>query len=115
MHESIWVALAMGFGVSAAAERVLPSDPEMPRKIVEDLLAMGGAYAATAVGRLLGIYGANFDASLAGAVIGAGVVVAIYRVFWMVLLWSKPDDAPESASTTDAVPKKPARDTAPRP
>jgi len=115
MHESIWVTLALGFGVSAIAERLLPSGPEMPNKIIEDFVAMGGAYAATVGGRLLRIYGDNFDASLAGAVIGAGVAVAIYRLFLIFWLWPRPEDAPESAPSTDAVPKKPARDTAPRP
>ena len=47
--------------------------------IVTTLLGIGGALVATWIGRSLGWYGGNQSAGIIGAIIGAIIILAIYR------------------------------------
>ena len=115
MKHCIWVGLTLGFAVSAAGERILPFRPELPKGIVQHILAMAGAFAATIGGEMLGLYRCGTEASFIGAVVGAAGAVVTYRLGWLIYLEVTRDDAPESASSVGKVPKKPVRDTRPRP
>jgi uncharacterized membrane protein YeaQ/YmgE (transglycosylase-associated protein family) len=77
MIELIWIVL-IGAVVGALAKFVLPgTDPG--GFFVTALLGMGGALVATLLGRFIGLYGPGQGAGFIASVVGAIVVLLIYR------------------------------------
>jgi len=73
----IW-AIIIGFIAGVIAKFLMPGrDPG--GFIVTTILGIGGALVATWLGRSLGWYGANQGAGLIGAVVGAVIILVIYR------------------------------------
>jgi uncharacterized membrane protein YeaQ/YmgE (transglycosylase-associated protein family) len=77
MIELLWIVL-IGAVVGALAKLIMPgSDPG--GFLVTALMGMGGALIATFLGRAIGLYGPNQGAGFIASVIGAIVVLFIYR------------------------------------
>jgi uncharacterized membrane protein YeaQ/YmgE (transglycosylase-associated protein family) len=77
MLELIWIII-IGAVVGALAKFVMPgSDPG--GFFVTALLGMGGALVATLLGRTIGLYGPNQGAGFIASIVGAIVVLLIYR------------------------------------
>ncbi len=77
MH--IIVTIIIGLLVGIVAKLLMPGrDPG--GFIITALLGIVGAIVATYLGRALGLYGPNESAGFIGAVIGAVVLLAIYRL-----------------------------------
>jgi uncharacterized membrane protein YeaQ/YmgE (transglycosylase-associated protein family) len=77
MIELIWIVI-IGAVVGAVAKFVMPgTDPG--GIFVTTLLGMGGALVATLLGRLMGFYGPNEGAGFLASVIGAVLVLFVYR------------------------------------
>jgi uncharacterized membrane protein YeaQ/YmgE (transglycosylase-associated protein family) len=75
---SILVTIIVGLIVGAIAKLLMPGkDPG--GFIITMLLGIAGAYVGTFVGRALGFYGTNEAAGWIMSVIGAVVLLAIYR------------------------------------
>lgn len=75
----IWAAV-VGLVAGALAKLIMPGkDPG--GIIVTMLLGIGGAIAATMLGRTVGLYDAGESAGLIAAVVGAILILAIYRWF----------------------------------
>lgn len=73
----LWTIL-IGLVVGALAKLIMPGkDPG--GCIITMLLGIGGALLATAIGRGLGWYDAGEAAGFIGSVIGAVIILAIYR------------------------------------
>ena len=71
-------AIIIGFIAGLIAKLIMPGrDPG--GFIVTILLGVGGALVATWLGRLLHIYHHNQKAGLIGAIIGALIILGIYR------------------------------------
>lgn len=73
-------ALLIGFVVGAIAKFVMPGK-DGGGFIVTSLLGIGGALAATLMGRMAGLYTAGQSAGFIASVIGAFVLLALYRLF----------------------------------
>jgi uncharacterized membrane protein YeaQ/YmgE (transglycosylase-associated protein family) len=77
MLELMWI-IVIGLVVGALAKFIMPgSDPG--GFFVTAMLGMGGAVVATLLGRFIGLYGHNQGAGIIGSVVGAIVVLFIYR------------------------------------
>ncbi len=77
MH--IIVTIIIGLLVGIVAKLLMPGrDPG--GFIITALLGIVGAIVATFLGRALGLYGPNQSAGFIGAVIGAIILLAIYRL-----------------------------------
>ncbi len=77
MH--IIVTIIIGLLVGIVAKLLMPGrDPG--GFIITALLGIVGAIVATYLGRALGLYGPNESAGFIGAVIGAIILLAIYRL-----------------------------------
>jgi len=77
MH--IIVTIIIGLLVGIVAKLLMPGrDPG--GFIITALLGIAGAIIATYLGRALGLYGLNESAGFIGAVIGAVILLAIYRL-----------------------------------
>jgi uncharacterized membrane protein YeaQ/YmgE (transglycosylase-associated protein family) len=75
----LW-AIIIGFLAGALAKFIMPGkDPK--GCIITTLLGIGGALIFTAIGRGLGIYQEGEAAGFIGAVLGAIVILALYRMF----------------------------------
>ncbi|RMH21432.1 MAG: GlsB/YeaQ/YmgE family stress response membrane protein [Acidobacteria bacterium] len=73
----IWT-LVIGFLAGALAKWIMPGkDPG--GFIVTTLLGVGGAFLGTFLGQLLGLYPPGGRAGFIGAVIGALIILAVYR------------------------------------
>ena len=73
-------AIIIGLLAGVVAKFVMPGrDPG--GAIVTILLGMGGALLATYLGQAVGWYGPNQAAGFIGAVIGAIIILALYRMF----------------------------------
>jgi uncharacterized membrane protein YeaQ/YmgE (transglycosylase-associated protein family) len=77
MFELIWIII-IGLVVGALAKFVMPG-PDAGGLFVTALLGMGGAVAAPLLGRVIGLYGPNQGAGFIASVIGAILVLFIYR------------------------------------
>jgi len=78
MLDLIWIILIGGRGRGPREVRHAPgSDPG--GFFVTALLGMGGALVATFLGRFVGLYGPGQGAGFLASVIGAIVVLIIYR------------------------------------
>ncbi len=73
-------AIIIGLLAGIVAKFVMPGrDPG--GTIITILLGMGGALLATYLGQAVGWYGPNQGAGFIGAVIGAIIILALYRMF----------------------------------
>jgi uncharacterized membrane protein YeaQ/YmgE (transglycosylase-associated protein family) len=77
MLEFIWI-IVIGIVVGALAKFVMPG-PDPGGFFVTALLGMGGALVATLLGRFVGLYGPNQGAGFIASVVGAIVVLFVYR------------------------------------
>jgi len=77
MFELIWIII-IGLVVGALAKLVMPG-PDGGGIFVTALLGMVGAVVATLLGRAIGLYGPNQGAGFIASVIGAILVLFIYR------------------------------------
>ena len=77
MFELIWIII-IGAVVGAIAKFIMPG-PDSGGFFVTALLGMGGALVATLLGRALGLYGPNQGAGFITSIIGAILVLFIYR------------------------------------
>ncbi len=77
MLELIWIII-IGAVVGAIAKFIMPG-PDWGGFFVTALLGMGGAVVATLLGRALGFYGPNQAAGFITSIIGAILVLFIYR------------------------------------
>jgi uncharacterized membrane protein YeaQ/YmgE (transglycosylase-associated protein family) len=76
--EFIW-AIIIGLIAGAIAKLIMPGkDPG--GFIITALLGIAGSLLATFVGRMLGWYDGNDGAGIIGAIIGALVILGIYRM-----------------------------------
>lgn len=79
MFSFIW-AIVIGLIVGAIAKLLMPGrDPS--GWIVTILIGIGGSLMMTFIGRQLGFYGDGEEAGFLMSVIGAVLVLAIYRMF----------------------------------
>ncbi len=79
MFAFIW-ALIIGGVIGAIAKLIMPGrDPG--GIIVTILLGIAGSMVATFLGRAVGLYGADQGARFIGSVIGAIIILAVYRWF----------------------------------
>ena len=75
------MAIIIGF-VAGVIAKLIHSGPNEPAGfILTTLLGIGGAFVATYLGHAIGWYKAGEDAGLIGAVIGALIVLFIWRAF----------------------------------
>jgi uncharacterized membrane protein YeaQ/YmgE (transglycosylase-associated protein family) len=75
----LW-AIIVGFVAGALAKLIMPGrDPG--GFIVTILLGIAGSVVATWLGRVLGWYHGNQGARFIGSVVGAVIILAIYRMF----------------------------------
>jgi uncharacterized membrane protein YeaQ/YmgE (transglycosylase-associated protein family) len=79
MFEIIWIIL-IGAVVGALAKLVMPG-PDPGGFWLTAVLGIVGAVVATLLGRLLGLYGAGQGAGFIASLIGAIIVLAVYRKF----------------------------------
>jgi uncharacterized membrane protein YeaQ/YmgE (transglycosylase-associated protein family) len=77
MLELLWI-IVIGVVVGALAKLLMPG-PDPGGFFVTALLGMGGALVATLLGRVVGLYGPNQSAGIIASVIGAVVVLVVYR------------------------------------
>ncbi len=78
MLSFLW-AIIVGFVAGALAKLIMPGrDPG--GFIVTILLGIGGSVVATGLGRALGWYHGEQSARFIGSVVGAVIILAIYRV-----------------------------------
>lgn len=77
MTELVWI-LAIGALVGAIAKFLIPS-PDPIGLFVTAFLGMAGALLATWLGRLLGLYPPNQGAGFFASVVGAVLVLIVYR------------------------------------
>ena len=77
MLELIWIVI-IGAVVGAIAKFVMPG-PDSGGFFVTALLGMGGALVATLLGRAMGLYGPNQGAGFIASIVGALIVLFIYR------------------------------------
>jgi uncharacterized membrane protein YeaQ/YmgE (transglycosylase-associated protein family) len=77
MLELLWIIL-IGAAVGALAKFIMPgSDPG--GFFVTALLGMGGALVGTLLGRLVGLYGPGQGAGILASIVGATLVLLVYR------------------------------------
>lgn len=75
----LW-AIVIGFIAGVIAKFLMPGkDPG--GLIVTTLLGMGGAVLSTYLGQAVGLYQGGQTAGLIGAVVGAFIILGIYRMF----------------------------------
>lgn len=74
----IWTVI-IGFIAGVIAKFMMPGNTNEPSGFVlTTVLGIGGAFVATFLGQMLGLYRADQSAGLIGAVVGAVVVLAIW-------------------------------------
>ncbi len=74
----IWTII-IGFVAGVIAKFITPGDNEPSGFILTTILGIIGAFVATYLGQAIGWYGPNEGAGLIGAVVGAVIVLVIYR------------------------------------
>jgi len=76
---SILWSIIIGFVAGVIAKFLMPGkDPG--GIIITILLGIGGAVVATFLGRAVGLYEAGQTAGLIGSVVGAVIILAVYRM-----------------------------------
>lgn len=74
------ITIIIGFFVGLIARFLMPGR-DAAGFIVTTLLGIGGAVIATFLGQRLGLYGPDQPAGFIGAVIGALILLLIFRLF----------------------------------
>ena len=77
MLEIIWI-IVIGLVVGALAKLIMPGQ-DAGGWFVTVLLGIGGALVATFLGRLVGLYGPGQGAGFIASIVGAIVVLFVYR------------------------------------
>jgi uncharacterized membrane protein YeaQ/YmgE (transglycosylase-associated protein family) len=77
MFELIWIII-IGAVVGALAKLLMPGD-DPGGFLITALLGMAGAVVATMLGRMMGLYGADQGAGIIASIIGAIIVLFLYR------------------------------------
>jgi uncharacterized membrane protein YeaQ/YmgE (transglycosylase-associated protein family) len=75
-----WLWVIILGGLAGALAKLLMPGRDPGGCIVTILLGIGGALLGTWLGRLLNLYGPNEQAGFIGAVVGAFVILLIYRL-----------------------------------
>ena len=78
MLEIVWIIL-IGAVVGALAKLIMPGS-DSGGFFLTALLGMGGALVATLLGRLIGLYGPGQGAGFIASIVGAIVVLFVYRM-----------------------------------
>jgi uncharacterized membrane protein YeaQ/YmgE (transglycosylase-associated protein family) len=74
----IW-AIIIGFIAGVIAKLVTPGDPKPRGFILTTALGVGGAVLATWLGQAVGLYEAGDAAGFIGAIVGAIIILLIWR------------------------------------
>ena len=77
MFELIWIII-IGAVVGALAKLLMPGD-DPGGFLITALLGMAGAVVATMLGRMMGLYGSDQGAGIIASIIGAIIVLFLYR------------------------------------
>lgn len=75
---SILGTIVIGFLAGLLARFLMPGPNEPKGFVMTTLLGIAGAFAATFIGRAIGLYGAGAGAGLIGATLGAILVLVAY-------------------------------------
>jgi uncharacterized membrane protein YeaQ/YmgE (transglycosylase-associated protein family) len=78
MLEIVWIIL-IGAVVGALAKLIMPGS-DSGGFFLTALLGMGGALVATLLGRLIGLYGPGQGAGIIASIVGAIIVLFVYRM-----------------------------------
>ena len=73
----IWT-IVIGFIAGVAAKLIMPGPNEPSGFVLTTILGIVGAFVATFLGQAFGWYRADEGAGLIGAIVGAGIVLAIW-------------------------------------
>ena len=73
----IWTII-IGFVAGIIAKFLMPGPNEPQGFVLTAILGIVGAFVATWLGQALGWYGPDQGAGLIGAVVGAGIVLAVW-------------------------------------
>lgn len=76
---SILWAIIVGFIAGLIAKLITPGDPKPRGFILTTVLGIVGAVVATWLGQVIGLYGPNDNAGFIGAIVGAVIVLLIWR------------------------------------
>ena len=75
----LWT-IVIGLAAGALAKFIMPGkDPG--GLIITTLLGVGGAMLSTFLGQTVGVYSAGEPAGFVGAVVGAVIILWVYRIF----------------------------------
>ena len=74
----LW-AILVGFVAGLIAKIITPGDPKPRGFILTTVLGIVGAVLATYLGQAIGLYGPNDNAGFVGAIVGAVIVLLIWR------------------------------------
>ena len=77
----IWTII-IGFIAGVIAKFVMPGDNEPKGFILTTILGVVGAFVATYLGQAVGWYRAGESAGFIGAIVGAVIILAVYRGFF---------------------------------
>ena len=80
MIHFIWTLL-IGLAVGLIARFFTPGRGGPKGCLVTSLLGIAGAFTATFIGRMGGLYAAGEKTSFVGAIMGAVLLLALYRLF----------------------------------
>ena len=75
----VWTII-IGFIAGVIAKFITPGDNEPSGFILTTILGIVGAFVATYLGQAIGWYRADQSAGFIGAVVGAVILLAIYRL-----------------------------------
>jgi uncharacterized membrane protein YeaQ/YmgE (transglycosylase-associated protein family) len=75
----LWIVI-IGFIAGVIAKFIMPGDNEPAGFILTAILGIVGAFVATYLGQALGWYRPGEGAGLAGAVVGAIIVLLVYSM-----------------------------------
>ena len=73
----IWTII-IGFVAGVIAKFLMPGPNEPSGFILTTILGIVGAFVATWLGQVLGLYGSNEGAGFIGAIVGAVIVLAVW-------------------------------------
>lgn len=76
---SILWAILVGFIAGLIAKILTPGDPKPRGFILTTVLGIVGAVVATVLGQAVGLYGPEDNAGFIGAIVGAVIVLLIWR------------------------------------
>ena len=74
----LW-AILVGFVAGLIAKIITPGDPKPRGFILTTVLGIVGAVVATYLGQAIGLYDSNDNAGFLGAIVGAVIVLIIWR------------------------------------